>query len=74
MDLLDKRILTNLTRNCRMSYQELGSKIGFTANAAKKRVEKLIEGGTLYSFTIKQGDDLKTEVLKKLGRLPESIP
>jgi DNA-binding Lrp family transcriptional regulator len=53
MDLLDKRILTELTKNCRISYQELASKIGFTANAAKKRVEKLIESGTLHSFTIR---------------------
>ncbi|MFW9968309.1 MAG: winged helix-turn-helix transcriptional regulator [Candidatus Thorarchaeota archaeon] len=53
MDLLDKKILTELTKNCRISYQELSTKIGFSANAAKKRVEKLIENGTLYSFTIR---------------------
>lgn len=53
MDLLDKRILTELTRNCRISYQELSSKIGYTATAARNRVENLIEDGTLYSFTIR---------------------
>ncbi|MFW9850305.1 MAG: winged helix-turn-helix transcriptional regulator [Candidatus Thorarchaeota archaeon] len=53
MDLLDKRILTTLTRNCRASYQELSREIGFTPNAVRKRVDKLIENGTLYSFTIR---------------------
>ncbi|MFW9846357.1 MAG: winged helix-turn-helix transcriptional regulator [Candidatus Thorarchaeota archaeon] len=53
MDLIDKRILTELTRNCRISYQELSSKIGYTATAARNRVENLIEIGTLYSFTIR---------------------
>lgn len=53
MDLLDKKILTELTRNCRVPYQELSSKTGLTANAVRKRVDKLIENGTLYSFTIR---------------------
>ncbi|MFW9802923.1 MAG: winged helix-turn-helix transcriptional regulator [Candidatus Thorarchaeota archaeon] len=53
MDLLDKRILTELTRNCRITYQELSSKIGLTATGARKRVENLIDDGTLYSFSIR---------------------
>ncbi|MFW9806742.1 MAG: winged helix-turn-helix transcriptional regulator [Candidatus Thorarchaeota archaeon] len=53
MDIVDKRLLTELTRNCRSTYQELSLKFGFTANAARKRIEKLIENGTLYSFTIR---------------------
>ncbi|MHA1908307.1 MAG: winged helix-turn-helix transcriptional regulator [Candidatus Thorarchaeota archaeon] len=53
MDLLDKKILTELTRNCRASYQELASKVGFTSNAVRKRIDKLVENGTLHSFTIR---------------------
>ncbi|MFX0055162.1 MAG: winged helix-turn-helix transcriptional regulator [Candidatus Hermodarchaeota archaeon] len=53
MDLLDKRILTELTRNCRITYQELSSKIGLTATGTRKRVENLIDDGTLYSFSIR---------------------
>ncbi|MFW9769473.1 MAG: winged helix-turn-helix transcriptional regulator [Candidatus Thorarchaeota archaeon] len=53
MDLVDKNLLTELTRNCRTSYQNLSVKFGFTANAVRKRIEKLIENGTLYSFTIR---------------------
>ncbi len=53
MDLLDKRILEELTQNCRATYKELSAKIGFTANAVRKRIDKLIENGTLYSFSIR---------------------
>ena len=53
MELVDKKILTELTRNCRISYQDLSLKLDFTANAVRKRIEKLIENGTLYSFTIR---------------------
>ncbi|MFW9919866.1 MAG: Lrp/AsnC family transcriptional regulator, partial [Candidatus Thorarchaeota archaeon] len=53
MDLLDKKILTELTKNCRMTYQELSDKVGYTPNAIRKRVDKLIENGTLYSFTLR---------------------
>ncbi|MHA2425449.1 MAG: winged helix-turn-helix transcriptional regulator [Candidatus Thorarchaeota archaeon] len=53
MDILDKKILTELTKNCRVSYKDLSNKVGITANAVKKRVEKLVNKGTLYAFTIR---------------------
>jgi DNA-binding Lrp family transcriptional regulator len=53
MEILDKKLLTELTKNCRTSYNDLGNKLGYIANAVKKRVEKLIENCTLYSFTIR---------------------
>ncbi|MFW9788900.1 MAG: AsnC family transcriptional regulator [Candidatus Thorarchaeota archaeon] len=53
MDIVDKQLLTELTRNCRSSYQDLSLKFGFTANAVRKRIDKLLANGTLYSFTIR---------------------
>ncbi|MFW9834171.1 MAG: AsnC family transcriptional regulator [Candidatus Thorarchaeota archaeon] len=53
MDIVDKQLLTELDKDCRSSYQTLSLKCGFTANAVRKRIEKLIENGTLYSFTIR---------------------
>jgi DNA-binding Lrp family transcriptional regulator len=53
MDIVDKQLLTELTKDCRSSYQTLSLKFNFTANAVRKRIEKLIENGTLYSFTIR---------------------
>lgn len=45
MDEIDKKLWQELGSNCRYSFQYLGDKLGISANAAKKRVEKLVDTG-----------------------------
>ncbi|UCH04508.1 MAG: Lrp/AsnC family transcriptional regulator, partial [Candidatus Thorarchaeota archaeon] len=45
LDEIDKKIWQELANNCRYSYQYLGDRLGVSANAAKKRVEKLVDTG-----------------------------
>ncbi|MFW9912553.1 MAG: Lrp/AsnC family transcriptional regulator, partial [Candidatus Thorarchaeota archaeon] len=52
MDNIDKRIIFALDQDCRLSYQAIADKIGLTANAAKKRVAKLVESGIIDQFLI----------------------
>jgi DNA-binding Lrp family transcriptional regulator len=52
LDSIDIGILRALGENCRASYQEMGRKLGMTANAVKKRVNKLIDSGTIHSFVV----------------------
>ena len=54
MDELDTKILDLLKGNARMTYQELGNKLGMSRVAAKKRVKKLEEAGIIrgYNTTI----------------------
>lgn len=52
MDNIDKRIIFALDRDCRLSYQAIADKIGLTANAAKKRITKLVESGVIDRFLI----------------------
>lgn len=52
MDSIDKRILLALDENCRMSYQALAEKLGLTATAIKKRMDRLIETGVIEEFSI----------------------
>ncbi len=52
MDSVDIGILRALGENCRASYQEMGRNLGMTANAVKKRVNKLVESGTIHSFVV----------------------
>ncbi len=52
MDLVNKRILVLMDNNCRMSYRTIADKIGMTANAVKKRIESMIENGTIVKFNI----------------------
>ncbi|MFW9967748.1 MAG: Lrp/AsnC family transcriptional regulator [Candidatus Thorarchaeota archaeon] len=52
MDNIDKRIIFALDKNCRLSYQAIGDKIGLTANATKKRITKLLETGLIDHFLV----------------------
>nr|KXH73958.1 MAG: hypothetical protein AM325_13380 [Candidatus Thorarchaeota archaeon SMTZ1-45] len=52
MDSVDIGILRALGENCRASYQEMGRNLGMTANAVKKRVNKLVESGTIHNFVV----------------------
>ncbi|MHA1137115.1 MAG: winged helix-turn-helix transcriptional regulator [Candidatus Thorarchaeota archaeon] len=52
MDSTDIGILRALGENCRASYQEMGRSLGMTANAIKKRVNKLVDNGTIHSFVV----------------------
>jgi DNA-binding Lrp family transcriptional regulator len=52
LDNIDKRIIFALDQDCRLSYQAIADKIGLTANAAKKRVAKLVESGIIDQFLI----------------------
>ncbi|MFX1262698.1 MAG: winged helix-turn-helix transcriptional regulator [Promethearchaeota archaeon] len=52
MDSIDKRILLALDSNCRLSYQALAEKLGLTATAIKKRMERLVETGVIEEFSV----------------------
>ncbi len=52
MDIIDKGILSDLSENCRLTYEELSRKYGITANAIKRRVQKLEESGVIAGYSI----------------------
>ncbi|MFW9919750.1 MAG: winged helix-turn-helix transcriptional regulator [Candidatus Thorarchaeota archaeon] len=52
MDLINKRILILLDNNCRMSYRTIADMMGMTANAVKKRIEAMVENGTIVKFNL----------------------
>ena len=52
MDELDKRILTDIQKNCRMSYQELSRKYKISANAIRRRILNLEESGVIDGYSI----------------------
>ncbi len=53
LDELDGKILRSLSRNCRVSYNSLGSEIGLTAKSVKARVKKMQSSGVIDSFIVK---------------------
>ena len=52
MDATDHRILEILRRNARLPFADIGADVGLSASAAKRRVDKLVEQGTIRAFTI----------------------
>jgi len=52
VDIIDKGILAQLASNCRITYEELSRKFGITANAIKRRVQKLEENGVIAGYSI----------------------
>ena len=52
MDLIDRAILWELDNDCRVSYEKLGRKLGLTANAIRKRVDRFTESGVLVKFMV----------------------
>jgi len=53
LDELDGKILRSLSRNCRVSYNSLGSEIDMTAKSVKARVKKMQSSGVIDSFIVK---------------------
>jgi DNA-binding Lrp family transcriptional regulator len=60
MDEKDKQILNMIRNDARMSYQEIGDKLGITRVAAGKRIAKLEKAGIIrgYNTYIKRDDEI----------------
>jgi DNA-binding Lrp family transcriptional regulator len=50
-DALDQQILALLVDNGRATYAELGETVGLSAPATKRRVDRLVDEGTITGFT-----------------------
>ena len=52
LDELDQEIIRLLTENARMSYSEIGQKIGISRVAVKMRVQSLEKSGIIEEYTV----------------------
>ncbi len=51
MDEIDEKIIRTLKDNARMSYVEIGERVGLSEGAVRNRVQALVNGGII-KFTI----------------------
>ncbi|MFF2084255.1 Lrp/AsnC family transcriptional regulator [Nocardia sp. NPDC058176] len=51
MDDIDRRILGELLTHARASFQDIGSMVGLSAPAVKRRVDKMVASGQITGFT-----------------------
>jgi DNA-binding Lrp family transcriptional regulator len=51
MDALDERIVERLAGNARATFADIGSEVGLSAPAVKRRVDRMVADGTIAGFT-----------------------
>ena len=57
VDDISHKILGLLQENARMSYTEIGQKIGMASTSVKERIEKMEDAGVIKQYTIKLDDE-----------------
>ncbi|EDY43735.1 Lrp/AsnC family transcriptional regulator [Streptomyces sp. SPB074] len=53
LDELDERIVRELTSDARRSYADIGQRVGLSAPAVKRRVDRLRASGAIQGFTVR---------------------
>ena len=69
MDNLDFGILDLLRQNARAGYGDIGDRVGLSASAVKRRVDRLVADGVIRAFTIQVDpavDGMATEAYVEL--------
>jgi Lrp/AsnC family leucine-responsive transcriptional regulator len=56
MDRINQEILTLLSRDARLSWQEIGRRVHLTGQAVATRVQQLADDGVILRFGIVRGD------------------
>lgn len=51
IDELDRRIIARLVDNARASFREIGERVGLSAPAVKRRVDRLTDAGVILGYT-----------------------
>jgi DNA-binding Lrp family transcriptional regulator len=49
-DSIDEQIVALLAENARLSFHEIGSRVGLSAPAVKRRVDRLVDSGVIAGF------------------------
>ena len=52
LDDIDRQIVTALRANARATFAQIGERVGLSAPAAKRRVDRLVDNGTISGFTV----------------------
>ncbi|MGW9348275.1 Lrp/AsnC family transcriptional regulator [Nocardiopsis flavescens] len=52
LDRVDERIIAVLGADARMSFAEIGVRVGLSPSAVKRRVDRLVESGAVRGFTV----------------------
>lgn len=62
-DKTDETIIEMLKKDSRQSFVEIGTKLGLSESAVRRRVKNLLDGGAIKKFTIETGDSNSTSAI-----------
>jgi len=62
LDVIDLKILEELKKNSRISFNEISQKIDKTEATARRRVKKLVEDGIIKQFTIEYENNITPNI------------
>ena len=51
MDTVDQKVISCLLTDARATFAEIGARVGLSASAAKRRVDRLLDSGAIRGFT-----------------------
>ena len=68
MDSLDYGIIDLLRLNARAGYGDIGEKIGLSASAVKRRVDRLVADGVIRGFTIQVDPAVAKDFARRAAR------
>ncbi|MBN1330908.1 MAG: Lrp/AsnC family transcriptional regulator [Candidatus Heimdallarchaeota archaeon] len=66
-DETDLRILEILKKNSREKHVAIAEQVGLTEGAVRRRIDKMVESGTIISFTLESKLEFEAIVLIKAG-------
>ncbi len=70
MDETDRKIVRILKNDGRAGYSEIGTQIGLSEGAVRKRIKTLTDDGTIRKFTVKIGVAEGAEAITLLATAP----
>jgi len=71
LDLLDLKIIEELKKNSRVSFNDISQKIDKTEATVRRRVKKLLEEGVITRFTIDYNIDSKQNISATIKAVPD---
>ena len=72
LDVIDVKILEELKKDSRISFNVISQKIGKTEATVRRRVKKLVDEGIIKKFTIKYSIDSKPKTRATVKVEPDS--
>jgi len=70
VDEMDKRIISLLKENSRMTYVDMRNKVGLSEGMIRKRIQSLVSSGVIEKFTVELNPSFGLRALVMISVIP----